>query len=154
VLPLEERIGLADRIAWERLPLPGRGDTAARHLALLEIGRTDLSLARLAEAHTDALAIIAEAGRAARAQALYGVWASDSPGAALTAERHADGGWQLDGIKPYCSGALLSRSTSPVSRRASPPGRRRRWPIPIPGRWRSRACAWTRSGCWAMTTGT
>ncbi len=108
MLPLEERIGLADRIAWERLPLPGRGDTAARHLALLEIGRTDLSLARLAEAHTDALAIIAEAGRAARAQALYGVWASDSPGAALTAERHADGGWQLDGIKPYCSGALLA----------------------------------------------
>src|ERR1700761_4045899 len=60
------------------LPAPGTGNTVARHMALLEFGRMDLSLARLAEAHTDALAILAEAGRssAAQSQLLYGVWAS------------------------------------------------------------------------------
>ena len=40
------------------LPFPGAGETPARHRALYEVSRTDLSLARLVEAHTDAVAII------------------------------------------------------------------------------------------------
>ena len=46
------------------LPLPGNGQTDARWAALARLGRRDLCLARLAEGHADAVAILAEAGRA------------------------------------------------------------------------------------------
>jgi hypothetical protein len=107
MLQLEERIGRANRAVWDHLPLPGRGQTGARHQALLEIGRRDLSLARIAEAHADALAILTEAGRVPRADALYGVWASEASRAPVTARRILNGEWQLDGLKPYCSGATF-----------------------------------------------
>jgi hypothetical protein len=58
---------LAERlkqIVVEQLPLPGAGNTAERHSRLMQIGREDLSLAKLAEAHWDAVAILAEAGGA------------------------------------------------------------------------------------------
>ena len=48
------------------LPAPGGGDTVARWSALASWGRTDLPLARLAEGHTDAVAILHEPGRAAQ----------------------------------------------------------------------------------------
>jgi len=47
------------------LPLPAAGATWARWQALAELAAEDLSLARLAEAHTDAIAILAELGAAA-----------------------------------------------------------------------------------------
>jgi alkylation response protein AidB-like acyl-CoA dehydrogenase len=90
--------------AWV-LPQPGGGDTTRRHLRLAALGRDDLSLARIAEAHTDALAILAEAARTPRATALYGVWASDGPQSQLRASRRESGGWLLDGTKQFCSGA-------------------------------------------------
>ena len=86
------------------LPLPGRGATPARFDALACFGADDLSLARLVEGHTDAIAILAEAGRAARPATVYGVWAATSPGARVSAERTADG-WRLRGRKQFCSGA-------------------------------------------------
>lgn len=86
------------------LPLPGGGDTPARHRALFEIGREDLSLARLVEAHTDAVAILREAGSAPALGALYGVWASETPKHRL--EVSADGR-SLSGSKRFCSGASL-----------------------------------------------
>jgi hypothetical protein len=84
------------------LPLPGHGETAARHHALAEIARDNLSLARLAEAHFDALAILAEAGRSPVPGALYGVWASEIPNFAVEAR---DG--TLHGSKRFCTGAGL-----------------------------------------------
>lgn len=87
------------------LPLPGSGGTAERHAALYEFGRLDLGLARLIEAHTDALAIIGEAGHAARVGNLYGVWASDGPSGLLTLSRSDDGTPRLNGTKRYCTGA-------------------------------------------------
>jgi hypothetical protein len=71
----------------EQLPLPGTGNTAERHFRLMQIGREDLSLAKLAEAHWDAVSILAEAGRPAEPGALYGVWASEIPGKALRLEK-------------------------------------------------------------------
>jgi alkylation response protein AidB-like acyl-CoA dehydrogenase len=85
------------------LPLPGSGATALRHAALAEIGAVDLSLARLAEGHTDALAILAE-GRHEPSRGVYGVWAAEPPGARLRAER-TPGGWKLAGRKRFASGA-------------------------------------------------
>lgn len=92
------------------LPYPGLGRTPARHRALWELGRKDLSLARIAEAHADALAILAEAGRSARPGALYGVWASDGPQSRVTATRSDHRGWRLHGVKQYCSGAAFATS--------------------------------------------
>jgi alkylation response protein AidB-like acyl-CoA dehydrogenase len=89
------------------LPLPGGGETLQRLLALYRFGEQDLSLARLAEAHTDAVAILAEAGRSAIPGALYGVWASDGPDGRVTAENAGDGGASLCGTKRYCSGANI-----------------------------------------------
>jgi alkylation response protein AidB-like acyl-CoA dehydrogenase len=92
------------------LPLPGQGATPARHDALKRWGARDLSLARIAEAHTDALAILAAAGQAERPGALYGVWASDGPTARLTYSRLANGDWVLRGTKQFCSGANFLES--------------------------------------------
>jgi alkylation response protein AidB-like acyl-CoA dehydrogenase len=86
------------------LPLPGAGATAQRHRALYEFGRLDLSIARLAEAHTDAVAILKEAGREPRRGLLYGVWASDGPSGQLKGVAAAGGGLTLDGAKDFCSG--------------------------------------------------
>jgi hypothetical protein len=60
------------------LPFPDGGDTAWRHRELAQIARDNLELGRLAEAHTDALAILHEAGREPKPRALYGVWASEA----------------------------------------------------------------------------
>lgn len=104
---LKERLsGFADSPS-SRLPLPGAGHTAERHEALARWGAIDLSFARIAEAHTDALAILAECGHKPRRGALYGVWASDTPPSRVTCERLPGGEWRIDGIKQFCSGALL-----------------------------------------------
>lgn len=89
------------------LPFPGQGRTADRHAALYELGRVDLSVARLAEGHIDAAAIFAEAGQALTPGLFYGVWASDGTGSRLELSRRSDGSILLKGAKRYCSGASL-----------------------------------------------
>ncbi len=93
------------------LPRPGCGDTWVRFSTLASLAEEDLSLARLAEGHADALAILAESGRPTRHQgASYGVWAARTATAGVTAHRVA-GGWQLAGPKPFCSGSgILDRA--------------------------------------------
>ena len=61
------------RTIEQNIPLPGCGQTAARHMRLMDVGRQDLVLARLAEAHWDAVAILAEVGREPKRSAIYGV---------------------------------------------------------------------------------
>jgi hypothetical protein len=93
---------LAD-VVRQNLPLPGGGRTAERHRLLAETAREDLSLAKLAEAHWDAVAILAEAGRMAEPNMLYAVWASEIPGHEIRLEQIVDG-FQISGGKPFCSG--------------------------------------------------
>jgi alkylation response protein AidB-like acyl-CoA dehydrogenase len=90
-----------------RIPTSGSGSTPERHRALARWGASDLSFARIAEAHTDALAILAECRHPALSGGLYGVWASDAPPSRVTCERLPDGKWRIDGIKQFCSGASL-----------------------------------------------
>jgi hypothetical protein len=90
-------------IAREHLPLPASGETPLRHRLLMEMGREDLSLARLAEAHFDAVAILAEAGRIPEPGALYGVWAAEIPGKPLLLAE-TSGGLLIRGTKMFCSG--------------------------------------------------
>lgn len=82
------------------LPNPGAGRTVERWLALADFGRTDLTLARLAEGHTDATSILRQAGREPVPDALYGVWAARAggTGAVLSGNR-------LSGTVRFCSGA-------------------------------------------------
>jgi hypothetical protein len=87
------------------LPPPAGGETLQRLRALYRFGEQDLSLARLAEAHTDAVAILAESSRAPIPGALYGVWASDGPDSRVDAATVEGGGARLYGTKRYCSGA-------------------------------------------------
>lgn len=87
------------------LPLPGSGRTLDRWHALAELSAADLVLGRLAEAHADAVAILAELEGPAP-EGLWGVWAAEPPTARVEA-KHTDDGWVLSGRKAWCSGALL-----------------------------------------------
>jgi hypothetical protein len=88
------------------MPLPGAGQTPQRVEALIALGAADCVLARLAEGHADALAILAELkGPEPGAGRLWGVWAAQPPGRPGL-EAHLDGdSWWVEGEKPYCSGA-------------------------------------------------
>lgn len=87
------------------LPLPGSGRTRERWAVLAELAEADLSLARLAEGHTDAVAILAELGAPpVRPGSRWGVWAAQPPGPGLAASQ-SRAGWRVDGVKQYCSGA-------------------------------------------------
>lgn len=89
-------------------PLPGAGHTRERWSALAALAESDLVLARLVEAHADAVAILAELdGGPAPAGSRWGVWAAEGPGRPLGALPAAAGGWTLDGTKQWCSGATL-----------------------------------------------
>lgn len=90
------------------LPLPGSGRTLERWQALAELSALDLVLGRLAEAHADAVAILAELGGnpGAAPVGLWGVWAAEASDARAEARR-TDGGWTLTGRKAWCSGALF-----------------------------------------------
>lgn len=95
-------------VAVERLAdlvVPGGGHTAERHAALTELARTcPVDVARLAEAHADALAILAEAGCDPVGESLYGVWASSSAGAGVRVDLDPP---TLTGTKPFCSGLRI-----------------------------------------------
>ncbi len=89
------------------VPLPGVGRTAERWAALAGWGSADLVLGRLAEGHTDAVAVLAEAGVPAPEDALLGVWASASEGTGLRAVATGDGGLRVAGTLRYASGARV-----------------------------------------------
>ncbi|MEJ7687746.1 MAG: acyl-CoA dehydrogenase [Variovorax sp.] len=93
------------------MPLPGGGATLLRWQVLAEVAAHDLSLAKLFEGHTDALAILAELDSAcAHAGARWGTWCAEPPGARLSMT--SDGAdaaarsVRLDGTKAWCSGAV------------------------------------------------
>ena len=121
------------------LPLPGGGRTRERWAVLAQLAEEDLSLARLAEGHTDALAILAELGvlTAPPVGSRWGVWAAQPPGPGLTASKTARG-WRLDGIKQYCSGA---QSCTDALVTATAPDGSRLFAVstsdlsPVPGTW-------------------
>jgi len=90
----------------DRLPFPGQGATLARWRALAAVGFHDLGLAKLYEGHTDALAILHEAGASLGGlDALWGTWCAEPPDARLLLQTTPDGGVLLSGRKAWCSGA-------------------------------------------------
>jgi hypothetical protein len=101
------------RRRFDRLPLPGSGSTMQRWQALAAVAERDLSLAKLFEGHTDALAILRElddessasSDTAAQARDTWGVWAAEAPGGRTVVHLRADGSAVLRGGKCWCSGA-------------------------------------------------
>jgi alkylation response protein AidB-like acyl-CoA dehydrogenase len=99
------------------LPLPGSGHTGRRWSKLAALTEHDVVAGRLAEAHTDAVAILAELnGPTPRNGQLWGVWAAEAPDAVVVA--HDDGnGIELEGTKAWCSGAGLCTHALVTARR-------------------------------------
>jgi alkylation response protein AidB-like acyl-CoA dehydrogenase len=98
-------------------PLPAGGRTAVRWAALSRLAGHDLVLARLVEAHADAVAILAELGGPSVASGeRYGVWAAEMPGNIVTADG-PDAGLLLSGTKAWCSGATLLTHALVTARR-------------------------------------
>ncbi|AKZ63446.1 acyl-CoA dehydrogenase [Herbaspirillum hiltneri N3] len=93
----------------DRLSTPGSGQTLQRWRALAAVAAYDLNLAKLYEAHTDALAILAEAGAdIAPPLSVWGVWCAEPPKARLdihAVSAEEPGRVVVDGVKAWCSGA-------------------------------------------------
>lgn len=93
----------------DQLPLPGSGDTLERWQVLAKVARLDLSLVKLFEGHTDALAIMVELGAPAPPRnSRWGTWCAEPPDARVTLHHdEATGLSTLSGTKAWCSGAQL-----------------------------------------------
>jgi alkylation response protein AidB-like acyl-CoA dehydrogenase len=96
----------------DRLDFPGSGQTLQRWRALAAVAAYDLSLAKLYEAHTDALAILAEAGTVtAKPLSIWGVWCAEPPQARLDicpASVESTDSVIVNGTKYWCSGAKVN----------------------------------------------
>ncbi|MDY6995697.1 MAG: acyl-CoA dehydrogenase [Actinomycetota bacterium] len=130
------------------LPLPGRGATAQRWREMAALAASDVTAARLAEAHVDALAILAELdGPAPRPDQWWAVWAAESREAVVSATEYSDGRVLLDGTKVWCSGAGLCSHALVTAHLAS--GERGLFAVdlaghgvrPLPGNWRNAGMA-------------
>lgn len=95
------------RQGLDQLPMPGGGTTLQRWQALCAVGEHDLSLAKLFEGHTDALAVMAEVDPSAKPVpgATWGMWAAESPGGRVGVEAQRPGTLLVNGTKCWSSGA-------------------------------------------------
>jgi len=129
------------------LPLPGSGHTLSRWRKLADLCEVDVVAGRLAEAHADAVAILAElSGPSVRPGQLWGVWAAEAPDAAVNA--HPDGDVvALSGTKAWCSGAVLCSNALVTARTTA--GERGLYAVdlhgpgvhPLPSGWRNAGMA-------------
>lgn len=107
------------------VPCAGDGRTAQLFDTLATLAAADLTAARVAEAHLDAIAILHQAGHPAGPDQTWGVFAAEGPSTALTATRTGDR-WRLDGTKPWCSLAGLLSHALVTAHVAGPVGHRGR----------------------------
>lgn len=94
------------RAGLDQLPQPGHGQTLQRWQALAAVAAHDLSLCKLYEGHTDALAILQHFAAPCPLGSSWGMWAAEPPHARVKiAAELPDGGARLHGRKAWCSGA-------------------------------------------------
>lgn len=115
------------------VPRPGSGQTLRLFETLASLAAADLTAARVAEAHLDALGILDQADidpawliADGSTEPTWGVFAAEGAGTRLDARPDGATGderWRLDGTKPWCSlagalsHALVTAHTSPSTRR-------------------------------------
>ncbi|TFD29555.1 acyl-CoA dehydrogenase [Cryobacterium cryoconiti] len=112
------------------VPRPGSGQTLRLFETLATLAAMDLTAARVAEAHLDALSILDQAAldpavlvADGGTEPTWGVFAAEGAGARLVARPTGAQQWRLDGTKPWCSlagslsHALITAHTSPTTRR-------------------------------------
>lgn len=98
-----------------------RNDAAAEALAslLVQVGRGNLSVGRVLEAHINTLHLVARYGtpsqwqtvcQSVRDGALYALWVTDPPDGGLLMQRHGDR-IRLTGAKQFCSAAGFATGT-------------------------------------------
>lgn len=114
-LPAHDWLAGLINLGLDQLPAPGSGQTLERWQALAAVSEVDLSLAKLYEGHTDALAILSELepNGSIQAPGAWGVWASEAPGgkAIFEDDKTSTGrrnGVFLRGGKCWCSGAATA----------------------------------------------
>lgn len=100
-----EMLALLVDAGLDRLPLPGHGATLQRWQCLAMVAGADLSLVKLYEGHTDALAILAELNAPAPPGSVWGVWCAEPPDGKVGLQRGGATGVRLSGRKMWCSGA-------------------------------------------------
>ncbi|EHB50276.1 dehydrogenase [Mycolicibacterium rhodesiae JS60] len=129
------------------LPLPGSGQTLVRWNKLASLCEIDVVAGRLAEAHTDAVAILAELGGPPVVPGrLWGVWAAEAPDASVQVHDRGDL-VALSGTKAWCSGAGLCADALVTARTAT--GSRGLYAVdlhgpgvePLPSNWRNAGMA-------------
>lgn len=113
--PLRDQV--RDTLAAQpALPFPGAGATLDRWRALAAIAARDVSLAKVLEAHHDALAILHELDAPPPPHGLWAVWASEPPQHVLRFDGDTDAG-TVTGSKAWCSGADLVTDALVTARR-------------------------------------
>ncbi|QKE82864.1 acyl-CoA dehydrogenase [Arthrobacter sp. NEB 688] len=134
-----------------------------RYLSTLAtLGSLDLTVARAAEPHLDAVAVLAQAGHpdlsslGVDAASTFGVYAARAPGAVLVSRTAADGTTRVDGTKAWCSlSTTVSHALVTVDAGARPglhavplrhPG-----VVHDDGRWVPRGLAAVRTGSMTLT---
>jgi alkylation response protein AidB-like acyl-CoA dehydrogenase len=106
------------QLGLDQLPMPGAGATLERWRVLAAVAQFDLSLTKLYEGHTDALAILDEIDHRSEdtEPGAWGVWAAEAPGAKVVVDfgggdlRGNEGNSckvRLSGTKYWCSGAAV-----------------------------------------------
>lgn len=114
----------------EWAPRVGEGRTAELWDLLAATAAVDVGAARILEPHLDALTILAQAdmGDLSRPQDTWGVFAAESPGHRLLAEK-SPSGWTLRGTKPWCS--LASHLSRALMTATLDDGRRRLFAVDL-----------------------
>lgn len=113
---VEAALDVARRLTRE-VPLPASGRTRRRWQVLATLAEQDLTVARVVEAHLDAVAVLAEAGLPVPEGSTWGVFAAEAPDAVLESS-----GGRLTGRKPWCS--LAGVLTHALVTAHTPAGRR------------------------------
>ena len=92
---------------FSTLPQPGSGKTLARFALLADVASRSLPLAKLYEAHTDAMAIFTELDKnEPLPSGTWGVFAAEAQPPALFVDTAMHDQVVLSGVKDWCSGAL------------------------------------------------
>lgn len=110
-LPVDHQLMNILNSGFGTLPSPGGGETLQRWRALSDVALHNMSLAKLYEGHTDAVAILQELDAvSAPIQECWAMWAAESPSHRVRVlTQDGTGQTVISGTKFWCSGARVAK---------------------------------------------